>query len=735
MNRIRKISFYFILVTLSLFISCQGQTDFSIKIKRVNDKIIVFDYLSVNTTAISTPKGVVVIDTHRSPTVMLKIKEMIKQEFNRNDFVYVINTHGHWDHTSGNQVFPEATIIAQKNCAEYMKNNPANFITNIAGVKQRISKINKELKVLDKNSPKYSTVKEELHGWNIVLKDLGDNYVDTPPSLTFDERLNLDLGDMVLRLIYCGNSHTDNHIFIDIPEENVAFTGDIFTSKVNYGFPVNKLVDIPRIVNAITQISSISDSNKIIIPGHGDFLTGKDLIYLEEKLKEQYAELVDKKSAAKFLGDMIDKSGTRTAIRNFKKLISSKKNEYYFSEDEFSILGNRLLSRGKPDEAINVFTIGIELFPNSSIPFENLAIAYLKLGDDKSAIEYFEKSQSIFPDNGFIREILKLLKNNDTLSVAFWNLENLFDTQDDPDKSDEEFLPQSESEWTEERLDIKLNHLAKLIRSMNNGNGPDILGVCEVEHQSLLDTMIARYLNDKSYRVAYLESPDNRGIDNGLIYNANKFQMISVKGDTIHLIDNWPTRLILNVKLLSEGKDTLSVYVNHWPSRSRGQVVSEPNRIAAAITLRRLVKKEFLINPLSRIIIIGDFNDEPTNVSILDSLGAHPFICDSLGIGEKVLTAGELFNTSYQMYKDGYGSYKYKNDWNLLDQIIVSGSLITDPNLHYVCDSYEVYKPYFIITHSGKYEGTAFPTYGGRTYLGGYSDHFPVVSEFLIKGK
>jgi predicted extracellular nuclease len=320
----------------------------------------------------------------------------------------------------------------------------------------------------------------------------------------------------------------------------------------------------------------------------------------------------------------------------------------------------------------------------------------------------------------------------DTLFVAFWNLENLFDTLDDTDKNDEQFLPDGENEWTNDRLDIKLNHLARVIRSMNNGNGPDVLGVCEVEHQSMLDSLIARHLSDKNLNVAYVESPDNRGIDNGLIYNSDLFKLLSVKGDTVHLKDNWPTRPIVNVKLLYKSKDTLSFYVNHWPSRSRGRVESEPNRVAAATTLRKAVDKEFKENPDTKIIIVGDFNDEPTNISILEVLGAQPFKCDSIKAEYLIETKSELFNTSYQAYEDGLGTYRYKDDWNMLDQIIISGGLITNKDFHYICNTFNIYKPYFMVTHSGKYEGTAFPTYGGRRYLGGYSDHFPVTARFFI---
>lgn len=320
---------------------------------------------------------------------------------------------------------------------------------------------------------------------------------------------------------------------------------------------------------------------------------------------------------------------------------------------------------------------------------------------------------------------------DDTLFVAFWNLENLFDNIDDPEKNDEQFLPGGDKEWTNERVDIKLNHLARVIRSMNNSKGPDLLGVCEVEHQSMLDSLTGRYLNDFNYKIAYVESPDKRGIDNGLIYNSNVFELLSVEGFIVHLKDDLPTRPIVNVRLIYESIDTISVYVNHWPSRSGGKEKSEPNRISAASTLRKSVDEDFNQNPRSKIIVLGDFNDEPTNISVLETLNANTFKCDSLKAEDIYNTECELFNTSYQAYEDGLGTYKYRDDWNLLDQIIISGELINNQDFYYICNSFNIYKPYFMVTQSGKYKDTPFPTYGGKRYLGGYSDHFPVTAMFL----
>jgi predicted extracellular nuclease len=322
---------------------------------------------------------------------------------------------------------------------------------------------------------------------------------------------------------------------------------------------------------------------------------------------------------------------------------------------------------------------------------------------------------------------------NDTLFIAFWNLQNLFDTIDDKAINDESFLPDGEMEWTEDRLDKKMYNLSRVIRTMNDGNGPDILGVCEVENQAVLDDMVNRFLSDLEFKTAYLESPDNRGIDNGLIFKKEKFKLLNVQADTVHLADNWPTRLIYGANLLTKENKKITVFVNHWPSRGGGgQQVTEPKRIIAAKTLRDAVDRIFGIDSLANIFIMGDFNDDPVNVSIFETLKAYPIKCDSVRAELEMNGVSGLFNLSYQAFENGEGSYKYRDTWNMLDQIIVSGSIIIGDDFNYICNSFEVFKPELIITKSGQYKGTPFPTYAGSRYLGGYSDHFPVVSKFKI---
>ncbi len=324
-------------------------------------------------------------------------------------------------------------------------------------------------------------------------------------------------------------------------------------------------------------------------------------------------------------------------------------------------------------------------------------------------------------------------EKSNKIFIAFWNLENLFDTIDDPGKRDEEFTPSGSGGWTNERLELKLNNLAKVISSMNEGEGPDILGVAEVEHESLLKDLIKKIKSNKKYKIAYAESPDERGIDNGLIFNSEKFSLLSILPHEIKKI-GFKTRYILELTLfVNKSNDTLSIFVNHWPSRRSGEEASESKRFEAAKVLRKIMDSDFKVSSTNKIIVMGDFNDDPTNEAILNVLKAQPLICDSNETGFHQ-TKKEMFNLAYDDYSKGLGSYKYKTEWNMLDQIMISNNLLEN-DLKYICGSFQIYKPEFLVEQTGKYKGTPFPTYGGRKYLGGFSDHFPVTSIFEIRNK
>lgn len=318
-------------------------------------------------------------------------------------------------------------------------------------------------------------------------------------------------------------------------------------------------------------------------------------------------------------------------------------------------------------------------------------------------------------------------QKKDTLTIAFWNVENFFDTLNTNGKYDEEFSPASKKHWTSERYQTKVLHLAQVIGDMNNKRGPDILGMSETETNGVVNDLANSTIKNLNYKVVRIQSPDERHISTALIYKSDNFDLLNAVGDTVHLENNHPTRLILHVSLLTKNNDTLHVFVNHWPSRLGGEEASEINRVAAAKILRSDVDNLLKSNPSANIVIMGDFNDEPDNNSIKRDLKAEEFICDSADYSYS------LHNLAWEKKRAGEGTLKYHDQWDLLDQIIVSSSDVQNAHqsFHYLCGTFTIFKPAYMIETSANFVGGPLPTYGGNRYLAGYSDHFPVYAKFI----
>lgn len=302
-------------------------------------------------------------------------------------------------------------------------------------------------------------------------------------------------------------------------------------------------------------------------------------------------------------------------------------------------------------------------------------------------------------------------------AIGFYNLENLFDTEDDADIRDEEYLPEGKNEWTEERYKEKVTNMAKVLGQM--ANGADVVGVVEVENRKVLEDLVAApAMARHRYQIVHFDSPDGRGIDVALLYKPSAFKAFAF--DKIQLKDNknpdFKTRDMLWVKGLYHG-DTLNVVVNHWPSRRGGK---EDKRILAAQILRNKVDSVQKINPAAKIILMGDFNDDPSNKSVKKVLLA----------GGKLskLAPNGLFNTSMATFKQGFGTLFYRGAWNLFDQIIVSQSLLKDnaAKYHYMDKSFSVFAPNWMRVPDGEYKGAPLRTFSYGVYQKGYSDHFPV---------
>ena len=309
-----------------------------------------------------------------------------------------------------------------------------------------------------------------------------------------------------------------------------------------------------------------------------------------------------------------------------------------------------------------------------------------------------------------------------TAIIGFYNVENLYDTEKDSIADDSEFLPNGAYQWTVERYNHKLKNLSYAISVMGKEQGGVVvLGVCEVENERVLNDLVAQEaLKPLNYKVAHHDSPDVRGVDVAFIYQGDRFDFIAQKPFTLTIPDNprFRTRDQLLLVGVLDKTDTLHLITNHWPSKRGGEARSAPLRMAAAKLTRSIVDSLLNDNPNANIVIMGDLNDNPTAKSITQGLSAKGKIND--------VKQFDIFNPMWKMYKDGIGSYAYQDNWELIDQIMVSYALLQHKPNSYRFVSAHVFNPNFLKTKAGSFQGYPFRSYAGGNYAGGYSDHFPV---------
>lgn len=302
------------------------------------------------------------------------------------------------------------------------------------------------------------------------------------------------------------------------------------------------------------------------------------------------------------------------------------------------------------------------------------------------------------------------------LTVMFYNVENLFDTFDDPLTADEEFTPGGKNAWTPERYSKKINDLARVISSVD-AELPEIVGLCEVENRKVVEDLFASSaLQSGKYEIIHRESPDGRGIDCALAYrpDAIRFDKQHFYRSTLPAGDRPDTRLLVYARGI-KGRDTLHVFVNHWPSRSGGQEATEPNRLTLALLVREKVDSINRTSPDARILLMGDFNDYPDNKSIRDVLQAS-------GRGDAY-----MYNFMDEFQKKGEGTYNYKGEWGCLDQFISSNALITSQSgIVAAPGSARIFREEWLLYVAP--DGSVAPNRTlGKEYYGGFSDHLPIV--------
>ena len=302
-------------------------------------------------------------------------------------------------------------------------------------------------------------------------------------------------------------------------------------------------------------------------------------------------------------------------------------------------------------------------------------------------------------------------------TLAFYNIENLFDTENDAFTNDDDFLPHSKKRWTEKRYHNKLRKIGSVIATIGDEDQdrpPTLVGLAEVENQMVLSDLLEYSdLKDLHYDFVHFDSSDERGIDVALLFDTRYFQVHSSKPLSVYLEDENGgrdyTRDILHVHGGLDGQD-LHVFVNHWSSRRDGPEASEYKRLAASDRLLHEIQDITSKDPKAQIIVMGDFNDNPIDNSVVN-----------------LETQGDLFNPFKLIWSPHEkGSLNHDFEWNLFDQILFSYNILDDPNSDVEFITADVFDERFVTRYKGRFKGQPFRTYAGKRYLGGYSDHFPV---------
>ena len=319
--------------------------------------------------------------------------------------------------------------------------------------------------------------------------------------------------------------------------------------------------------------------------------------------------------------------------------------------------------------------------------------------------------------------------------VMSYNVENLFDTEKAPDKNDVDFLPSGNRHWTPGRYYHKLRQIAKVISAAGEWDTPALIGLCEVENDSVIYHLLHRTpLKQQQYRYCMTHGEDTRGINVALLYQRDKF---AYAGHSEYPIcfsrkQHKHTRNILHVWGKVITGNILDIFVCHFPSRYGGEKESETDRSDAACTLRSLCDSLQQTRPYPQIIIMGDFNDTPEDKSMTEILTQTSGQQLPVGGSPSLLQLHNLFANQKQLHHPG--SHKYQGEWSQLDQILISDNLAdTTASMHLKPESQRIFNPDFLLTQDKTWRGKRpFRTFYGYKYEGGYSDHLPIIADFLL---
>lgn len=463
--RFKRIVLITLILCFSLTLSKLWASDeLSIEFERFSERVLIVKSGKVYTDqviAIASKRGIVMIDTGKAPSITAKYRKIIERELGRSDFSYVINTHYHFDHSDGNQVFSEAEIIAHELSPDLMRRFDRGRQNFIAAREVQIAQWQNQLETLDPDSEQARRLRDIVPSNLIMLEDLENNYILTLPTITFNDRMTLDLGDITLKLVYFGQGrHTGDDIIIHCPEEKLLFTGDLFF-RGSMQIAFSPQFDAPRWIEVLNEVLQDESQVEFVFDTHNGRMPGSFLVLWRDYLKDLWQGLnkaneegldfeavqnrfaYDKKfkylaksgieeaqlrrdhqaslnfiwrkilgqqSAMVKLEEVILGSGIETALKKFKEMYALREEKYFFDETEFNRLGYRLLQGNRVREAIEVFKLNVEMFPDSWNVYDSLGEGYLQNSQTELAIMFYKKSLEINPQNTNAVNMLKRIE-------------------------------------------------------------------------------------------------------------------------------------------------------------------------------------------------------------------------------------------------------------------------------------------------------------------------------------
>ncbi len=465
-----------VVVSLVIAVSWAGAEEIAglpLHVQKIDDGVLrlwVGDHISSTAiTAFATDKGIVVVDTVGVTEIDTGLRRVIARELGRSDFAFLINTHEHPDHTGGNSVYADCTIVGHELVAAGMAVAAGHRDRLLTWQTDRIAEQEAELKTLDGDSPDSAALAEDLALNRLLLGQLETSQESLPPTLTFSDRMTLDLGDTTFDLSYIGGMHTASDIAVFVPEHGLLLTGDTMadvwltdTPGCLASFMVRDRMahDFPRWLANWDRLLAERDRITTLLPGHwngelsiagaearveyvrtlwdgitqaaGEGMTMAE-VQTEYRLDVRFPELVDspgfnpqlnfasitelwreitsQASAARTIYTLLDEGGEDAEIRKVLADRDSESPGYFYSEAEFNAYGYALLQQDKADAAVTMFRINTELFPDSWNVYDSLGEALLRVGDTDAARAMYEKSLTLNPESPTGNEALKTIRD------------------------------------------------------------------------------------------------------------------------------------------------------------------------------------------------------------------------------------------------------------------------------------------------------------------------------------